>query len=126
MIAWAADAIYEFTWAGLALYLPVAATFGAFGWWGAYTWQQLWRNGQGKWERLVFNYGVRRFGLATTLSFMVILGCFGAASGDGRVDSLRWLVGGVYFGAVFGLPVGLHTGYFWGVACAKVMGIKKS
>jgi H+/Cl- antiporter ClcA len=125
MLVWASGGNDRFSWSAFALYVPVAAIFGAFGWWAAQSWQLLWRQGDNKWERVVYNYGVRGFGICMALAIPTILGCFGASSGDGTTDSLRWLVGGVFFGVVFGLPVCLHLGYFWGVAFAKFNGIAK-
>jgi hypothetical protein len=125
LLGWSAYGIDGFASSSLALYVLVAAVFAPFGWWAAQTWQLLWRQGHTRWERLVFNSGVRGNGMIMTIATVTGLGCLAAASGDGTADSLRRLVGGVFFGIVFGLPVCLHLGYFIAVTFAKITGVER-
>ena len=104
------------------LLLALAATYGTAGWWAVQTWQALWRTGRDKWERVVFDYGVKGFGLCTAVTITVTLGWLGWSTTVETGDRL-WFAAGLLTGAVVGLPVSLHLGYFWGVAFAKAVGI---
>jgi hypothetical protein len=93
--------------------------------WGARTCRSLWRRGTTPWGRLVYNYGVRGFGLSTAVSITVIGGYLGAtALATSPADSLRCAVVGAIFAAIFGTPVGLGLGYLWGTSMAKFAGLE--
>lgn len=93
--------------------------------WGVRTWRTLWRRGTTPWGRLVYNYGVRGFGLSTAVSITVIGGYFGATVlATSPADSWRCAIAGAIFAAIFGTPVGLGLGYLWGTWMAYFAGVE--
>ena len=82
--------------------------------WGARTCRTLWRRGTTPWGRLVYNYGVRGFGLSTAVSITIIGGYLGATVlATSPADTWRCAIAGAIFAAIFGTPVGLGAGYLW-------------
>ena len=93
--------------------------------WGFRTCRTLWRRGTTPWGRLVYNYGVRGFGAMMAVFFIVAGAYFGAAGfGDAGADAIRGAVVWGLFGALFGIPVGLSMGYFWGRQMAWFYGLE--
>ena len=106
-------------WKFFALF---AVIFAVGGWWTARTWRQLWRAGRSPWERLVFDRGVRGFGLQTGISLIAIIAWVGwREDSDGMFGPM--MIGGALAGLFFGVPVALHMGYFWGMNVARVIGV---
>lgn len=105
---------------------PVVFFGGVFaigGWWTILTWRRLWRGGRDPWERAVYDYGVRTYGLLMSIALIVICAWLG-----GEFDSQRKLMVavGAIGGLFFGMPVALNMGYFWGLAFATIMGEERN
>jgi hypothetical protein len=94
--------------------------FAAGGWWTARTWKSLWRCGRSAWERAVYDYGVRAFGFSTAV-FLTILLCWLGWTADSGVFMGPMMIFGLLAGAFFGVPVGLHLGFFWGNTFASLV-----
>lgn len=76
-------------------------------------------------SRVVYNYGVRGFGLGTAVSITVIGGYFGATVlATSPADSWRCAIAGAVSAAIFGTPVGLGLGYLWGTWMAYFAGLE--
>jgi hypothetical protein len=103
--------------------VALAATYGAAGWWAAQTWQALWRHGRDRWERIVFDRGVRFFGLPVAATLLAGSTWLGWRIGAGE---LHWLTAGLLTGVVVGVPVGLQLGYLGGLVLARVSGIEET
>ena len=102
------------------LSVALAATYAAAGWWAARSWQILWRRGRDRWQRIVFDRGVRLVGLPIALCCTVSLTWLGWRIG---ASEPRVLAAGLITGVVVGVPVGLHLGYLCGLVFARVSGI---
>jgi len=87
----------------------------AFGWWEVRTCRALWRRGTTEWGRLVYDLGVRCFGVRTAI-VRVGLGGYCGAEGlaDSSGDAARCAIAGALLGAAFGTPIALGMGYCWG------------
>jgi hypothetical protein len=96
-----------------------AVIFAVGGWWSARTWRQLWRAGRSPWERLVYDYGVRGFGLYMAVAITVILSSLGGATDASGLWGPMMMFG-LLAGLFFGTPVALHLGYFWGTTFAAM------
>ena len=107
------------------LYALVAVLFGTGGWWTVQTYQLLWRRGRSEWERLVFDSGVRLFGRSMAAFFVAGSAWLGWTIGPGQNDPWRWLAAVLLSGVVFGVPVALHLGYYWGSRIATLSGIER-
>ena len=108
-------------WKFFALF---AMLFAIGGWWTVRTWRQLWRCGRSDWEQLVFDRGVRGFGLQTGISLIAIIAWAGwREDSDGMFGPM--MTGGALAGLFFGVPVALHMGYFWGMNVARVIGVSR-
>jgi hypothetical protein len=93
--------------------------------WGARTYRTLWRRGTTPWGRLVYDYGVRGFGLSTAVSTTVICAYLGATVlATSPTDSWRCAIAGAVFAAIFGTPVCLGLGYLWGTWMAYFAGLE--
>lgn len=92
-------------------------------WWGIRTCKSLWRRGSDDWGRLVYNYGVRGYGVAMALFFICGAAYYGwnnlAQSPDARVWCALICA---FLAAIFGTPVGLGMGYWWGSSMARYYG----
>jgi hypothetical protein len=114
-------------WPGLLRFAVVfivalAAMYGAAGWWAVQTWQALWRHGRDRWERIVFERGVRFFGLPVAATLLAGSTWLGWRIGAGEP---HWLAAGLLTGMVVGLPIGLQLGYLGGLVLARVSGIEE-
>jgi hypothetical protein len=98
--------------------------FAVGGWWTANTWRKLWRQGRSRWERLVYDYGVRGGGFATGVTLVAIVAWLGWSEDAGPLFGPMMIAGGLA-GLFFGMPVSLHMGYFWGISYAKTMGVER-
>jgi len=100
-----------------------AVIFAVGGWWTARTWRQLWRTGRSRWERLVYDYGVRGYGFGTAVGLTAIITWLGwATDSDGLFGPMMTL--GMLAGLFFGTPVALHLGYWWGTNFAALTGVE--
>jgi hypothetical protein len=107
-------------WRFFALF---AVIFAAGGWWTARTWRQLWRTGRSRWERLVYDFGVRGFGFGTAVALTAIVTRLGwATDSAGLFGPMMTL--GLLAGLFFGTPVALRLGYFWGTTFAALTGVE--
>jgi hypothetical protein len=106
-------------------YLLLASAVLVACWWARYTYRLLWRKGTTEWGHWVYDKGVRSFGVTVSVTLVVIGGYLGgtvvALSND---DVVGCTLAGAAFGALFGLPVSLWLGYFWGAQAAWVYGLK--
>jgi hypothetical protein len=94
-------------------------------WWSYKTIRTLWRRGNTKWGRLVYNYGVRGFGACTAVTIIACAAYLGATElATSNDDRLACALAGAIFGAIFGIPVGLGLGYFWGTQMAAFAGLE--
>jgi hypothetical protein len=96
--------------------------FAVGGWWTVRTWRQLWRAGRSRWERVVYDYGVRGFGFSTAVALTAIITRLGWATDSAGLFGPMMLLG-LFAGLFFGTPVALHLGYIWGTAFAAMTGI---
>jgi hypothetical protein len=103
----------------LLLSLPVLVLV-----WGFRTCRALWRQGITPWGRLVYNYGVRGFGVANAVAWTVLGGYFGATTiASSPDDALRCAIGTAFLTALFGTPIALGLGYWWGTTMAAFRGL---
>jgi len=101
-----------------------ASIFAVGGWWTVSTWKQLWRKGRSKWEILVYDHGVRGFGLGTAACQIGIFAYLGRSADPPGPFAGPMTVAGALAGLFFGVPVCLHLGHYWGRRFAQVMGIE--
>jgi hypothetical protein len=107
-------------WRFFALF---AVIFAVGGWWTARTWRQLWRAGRSRWERLVYDSGVRGFGFSTAVAVTAIIARLGwATDSDGLFGPMMTF--GLLAELFFGTPVALHLGYWWGSRFAALTGVE--
>jgi hypothetical protein len=106
----------------------LVVSFGSLGWWGAYSWHRLWRTGRDQWEQLVYDRGVRRMGASACVFFplMGLLMPILAPTDLGGSDRLLLCIATFSMALVMGFPVGLWSGYIWGVAMAGWLGINRN
>jgi hypothetical protein len=94
-------------------------------WWGFRTYRALWRRGTTPWSRLVYDYGVRVFGVISAVTWGVIAGYFGASGAATSGEALsRAIVVGVAV-AIIVTPVCLGMGYMWGIWMAYFTGLER-
>lgn len=98
--------------------------FASGGWWTVRTWRRLWRRGRSPWEHVVYDYGVRGFGIVVAAALIVIFALFDWKSESGLPDGLL-AAGGALAAMFFGTPVALNLGYLWGAAYAAATGAEK-
>lgn len=92
--------------------------------WGVRTCRTLWRRGTTPWGRLVYNFGVRGFGVANAVAWTLCAGYLGATQlATGPEDTLRCAIGAAVLTALFGTPVSLGLGYWWGTKMAWFAGL---
>jgi hypothetical protein len=107
---------------GLALLLALA-TYVL--WWGIRTCRALWRRGTSRWGVLVYNYGVRLFGGMAAIGITFIGGYVGATvAAVSDADVTRCMIAGAFLAAIFGIPVALGMGYWWGCEMARFYGLE--
>ena len=109
----------------VVIYLVAALIFAGFGWWSAHTVSVLWRSGRNPWERLVYNFGVRLFGLTVAIALVLICGWLGWSNENAAGDRWWWLAAGILCGMVLAFPIGLYMGYFWGTTVAMFYGVER-
>lgn len=108
----------------VTLLVSLIATVLGMCWWSYRTIRALWRRGDTKWGRLVYNYGVRGFGACTSVTIIVCTAYLGATELATSNEDRYWCaIAGAIFGAIFGIPVGLGLGYFWGTQMAAFAGL---
>jgi len=103
-------------WRGILFFSTIFA-FG--GWWTARTWQKFWRYGRSKWERAVYDSGVRGYGFIMAVSLIFIISWLGWTADAGALFGPMMSLG-TLAGIFFGVPVGLHLGYIWGSGFAVI------
>ena len=89
---------------------------------GVWTWRRLWRSGRTPWERIVYDQGVKRFGLATGVGLALLPPAI--EWGPLRLVNVftAAYVAEAVVGALVGLPIALWGGYLWGRTMADVVG----
>jgi hypothetical protein len=94
-------------------------------WWGVRTCRTLWRHGSTEWGRLVYDVGVRGFGVSVAVVMVACGGYIGAKIvALSSADAVPCAIAGAIFCAVFGMPVALGLGYFWGTQMAWFEGLE--
>ncbi len=94
--------------------LIILVTALALCWWNYRTIRTLWRRGNTKWSRLVYNYGVRGVGACTAVTIIACTAYLGVTVlATSNEDRPLCAIAGAIFGAILGIPVGLGMGYFW-------------
>ena len=85
---------------------------------GVWSWRRLWRPGRTPWERIVYNHGVKRFGLAIWVGLALLPPAI--EWGPLRVVNVftTAYVLEAAVSALVTLPVALWGGYLWGRAMA--------
>ena len=74
---------------------------------------------------MVFNWGVRRFGLAAWLIFVLTFSLVLAFESQRTWTAFVAVATLFFIYALFTLPAWLWVGYFWGKAMARFLGIEK-
>jgi hypothetical protein len=101
-----------------------ASVFAIGGWWTVFTWRRIWRRGRSDRERVLYNYGVRGFGVFGSVGITLFITWLGWTADS--ADSHKFLgpltTGGFLAGIFFGIPLSLQMGYFWGVLFAAFLG----
>jgi len=105
--------------AGLVL---ITSPFGIGAWWTVRTWKRLWRCGRTPHERLIYDFGVRGYGVGMAAAIICLITWLGWTTDANSLGSMAIL--GALAGVFFGVPVSLNMGYFWGSTFAKVEGIE--
>jgi len=93
-------------------------------WWGVRTCRALWRRGTTPWGRLVYNYGVRGFGVMLAVSLSLMAGYAAAGGADTSTEALWRGIVVVATVAVFITPACLGLGYMWGTWMAYFTGLE--
>ena len=101
-----------------AIYL-LLATFGC-AWIGFTVWtvRRLWRPSSTGYERMVYHFGVRLFGIGSWLLFVIL---FSLTQRDDLISPAVMAAVTLFIG----LPISLWAGYLWGRGMAKVYGLVK-
>jgi hypothetical protein len=93
-------------------------------WWGVRTCRALWRRGTTPWGRLVYNHGVRGFGVMLAVTLSLFAG-YSAYIGADSLHEALWIgliSGGLV--AIFITPACLGLGYIWGTWMAFFVGLE--
>ena len=97
----------------------------AFLWWGIRTCRSLWRHGSTAWGHLVYDKGVRGFGVFVSVGFVGIGARLGStAFAESSGDTVQCAIYGAILGGIIGIPVALGMGYFWGAQMAWFLGLE--
>jgi len=92
-------------------------------WWSVFTWRRIWRRGRGDRERILYDYGVRTFGVFGSVGITLFITWLGWTIDSDSGKSLGPMtIGGLLVGIFIGLPLSLQMGYLWGVFFAFFMG----
>ena len=102
--------------------IVVASPFGVGAWWTVHTWRRLWRCGRTKRERLIYDYGVRSYGVAMAIAIVCIVTWLGWNEDASSFGPM--MAAGILAGVFLGVPISLNMGYFWGKTFATVVGIQ--
>jgi hypothetical protein len=100
----------------------LASPFGIGAWWTVRTWRRLWRCGRTRRERLIYDYGVRGYGVVMAIAIICIVAWLGWTEDAANFGPMMTV--GILAGVFFGVPVSLNMGYFWGKTFATVAGIE--
>lgn len=104
------------------LLVVIASPFGIGAWWTVHTWRRLWRCGRTKRERLIYDYGVRGYGVVMAIAIICIVAWLGRTEDATSFGPMT--TAGILAGVFFGVPISLNMGYFWGKTFATVVGIE--
>jgi len=108
--------------ARVTLLVAIASPFGIGAWWTVHTWRRLWRCGRNKRERLIYDYGVRGYGVVMAIAIICIVSWLGWTEDAGSFGPM--MAAGILAGIFFGVPISLNMGYFWGKTFTTVVGIE--
>jgi len=99
-----------------SIYLLLAA-FGC-AWIGLTVWtvRRLWRPSSTAYERMVYHFGVRLFGIGAWVLFAIV---FSLTQHDDLISPAVTAA----FTLFTGLPIALWAGYFWGRGMARFYGL---
>lgn len=89
----------------LAGFCILEVGFAAFGVW---TWRRLWREGSSPYDRFVYRYGVRCFGIAAWILMSILFPGLDSQGANAHV------VLEVLAFAIPAFPISLWAGYWWG------------
>jgi hypothetical protein len=100
----------------------ITSPFGIGAWWAVRTWKRLWRCGRTPRERLIYDWGVRGYGLGMAVTIFCIVTWIGSTSDASLFGPM--MVAGALASIFFGVPISLNMGYFWGSTFATVVGVE--
>ena len=111
----------------LLLFLSLVFPFAGAGVATVQTWRRLWRRGRDPWEQTVYDRGVRGFGgsmavLSPVIAVAVTLGSSSERDATGLAGAVAV---GLVVGVLFGTPVALWGGYWWGRGMASTFGLSR-
>ena len=93
-------------------------------WWGVRTCRALWRRGTTPWSRLVYDYGVRKFGVMSAATGTLSAGYFAFSGADTWQQALWRAIAVGAATAILVTPVCLGMGYIWGTWMANFLGFE--
>jgi hypothetical protein len=102
--------------------VAIASPFGIGAWWTVHTWRRLWRCGRTKRERLIYDYGVRSYGVIMAIAIICIVAWLGWTEDAASFGPM--MTAGVIASVFFGVPISLNMGYFWGKTFATIVGVE--
>jgi hypothetical protein len=96
--------------------------YAAGAWWTVRTWRRLWRRGRTKWERLIYDSGVRSFGVFMAFTIILVCTFLGWSTDQGRLFGPMMMFG-LLSSVFFAFAVCLNLGFFWGRTFAIFAGV---
>lgn len=112
----------------LLFFLALALLFAGAGVATVHTWRRLWRRGRDPWEQTVYDRGVRGFGASMAiLSPVIAIASTLSSSSERNATGFSGAVAvGLVLGVLFGTPVALWGGYWWGRGLASTFGLSRT
>jgi hypothetical protein len=104
------------------LLVVITSPFAIGAWWTVRTWKRLWRCGRTPRERLIYDRGVRGYGLGMAVTMFCIVTWLGSTTDATSFGPM--MIGGALASIFFGVPISLNMGYFWGSTFATVVGVE--
>ena len=106
----------------LVRYLILAGFVVVFALLARWTLRRLWRRGTSAWGRIVYESGVRRFGVTMWLVW-TFANPFWTAWDEGRPLLSGTVLAQMIVNALVGVSLWLWAGYWWGRVLARVFGV---
>ena len=100
-----------------SLALGLSLLCGLSGWFGVRSWRKLWRRGRTRPERLVYDYGVRGWGVMILIATPLIVAFVLLGESHSLRDRYTWriVITSVVIVVPIALPLCLWGGYAWGL-----------